>query len=87
MHRSEGVESLVRLPLHREHHVQHAEKVSSDSNNWTRDRYVRDPTAGEVLVPWLSPTDPLAFLSVVALLAAVAMAATIRPALRYARTP
>jgi hypothetical protein len=39
------------------------------------------------LVLGLSPTDPLTFLSVVALLAAVAIAATIGPALRYAWTP
>ena len=37
------------------------------------------------LVPGLSPTDPLTFLSVIALLAAVAIAATIGPALRALR--
>jgi putative ABC transport system permease protein len=34
------------------------------------------------LVPGLSPTDPLTFLSVIALLGTVAVAATIGPALR-----
>jgi predicted permease len=37
------------------------------------------------LVPGLSPTDPLTFLAVIALLAAVALAATIGPALRALR--
>ncbi len=37
------------------------------------------------LVPGLSPTDPLTFLSVIALLAAVAVAATMGPALRALR--
>jgi putative ABC transport system permease protein len=37
------------------------------------------------LVPGLSPTDPLTFLSVIALLAAVAVAATIGPAMRALR--
>jgi predicted permease len=37
------------------------------------------------LVPGLSPTDPLTFLSVIALLAAVAVAATVGPALRALR--
>jgi putative ABC transport system permease protein len=37
------------------------------------------------LVPGLSPTDPLTFLSVIALLGAVAVAATIGPALRALR--
>jgi predicted permease len=37
------------------------------------------------LVPGLSPTDPLTFLAVIALLAAVALAATVGPALRALR--
>jgi predicted permease len=37
------------------------------------------------LVPGLSPTDPLTFLAVIALLAAVALAATIGPALKALR--
>jgi ABC-type antimicrobial peptide transport system permease subunit len=37
------------------------------------------------LVPGLSPTDPWTFLSVIALLAAVAVAATVGPALRALR--
>jgi putative ABC transport system permease protein len=37
------------------------------------------------LVPGLSPTDPLTFVSVIALLGAVAVAATVGPALRALR--